>query len=265
MSKKHFYKTGDVASFNSVSSDTVRLYDKEELVTPSFTDNNGYRYYKFDEVLKFNTATAFREVGFSIENIKKLFEEKNIDHILTSTEDQLKNLEIEKSNLERKMNYLNLVKKVADDFYHNKTMIEYLENVSFYMFAYTQKKGNKKFSEHMKLRVDCIEDTFWARTSTVGYEWTLDCNNTLEFNSFCFNLAAGNSNEITEKILKKCLRYKYKSNKVNTTDIKSIFLDVIKYSKEKNLQVNNTFYQTFYFFADHIAHPYCSYIFFEVL
>ena len=76
MSKKHFYKTGDVASFNSVSSDTVRLYDKEELVTPSFTDNNGYRYYKFDEVLKFNTATAFRELGFSIENIKNYSKKK---------------------------------------------------------------------------------------------------------------------------------------------------------------------------------------------
>ncbi|WP_077703869.1 MerR family DNA-binding transcriptional regulator [Virgibacillus dokdonensis] len=56
MAEKYF-KTGDIAKFHGVSSDTVRYYDKENLVTPSVVKDNKYRYYSLNDALKFSNVT----------------------------------------------------------------------------------------------------------------------------------------------------------------------------------------------------------------
>lgn len=41
---------GEMAKLNHISEQTLRLYDKRGLLSPSFRGQNGYRYYDISKV-----------------------------------------------------------------------------------------------------------------------------------------------------------------------------------------------------------------------
>lgn len=64
---------GQVANLLEINSETLRYYEKKELITPQINKDNGYRYY--DEVLvsKLELIISFKKLGFSLLEIKEFF------------------------------------------------------------------------------------------------------------------------------------------------------------------------------------------------
>ncbi len=66
-------KIGELARICNVSPQTLRYYDEEGLLCPDRIDpHTGYRYYVPEKVELFRRIQAYKDVGFSLEEIKEL-------------------------------------------------------------------------------------------------------------------------------------------------------------------------------------------------
>ncbi|NJM72277.1 MAG: MerR family transcriptional regulator [Scytonema sp. RU_4_4] len=69
-------KIGDFSKLSHVTVKALRLYDQLGLLKPSHVDHfTGYRYYSADQLPRLNRILAFKDLGFSLEQIAKLLEE----------------------------------------------------------------------------------------------------------------------------------------------------------------------------------------------
>ncbi len=69
-------RIGEFSRLARVSVKTLRLYDRLELLSPTRTDEwSGYRYYSSEQLPRLNAILALKDLGFSLEQIKRLLDE----------------------------------------------------------------------------------------------------------------------------------------------------------------------------------------------
>jgi DNA-binding transcriptional MerR regulator len=76
------FKISEFSKLSQVPAKTLRFYDQLELLKPAYTDQqNGYRYYKSEQLLDLHRILAFKDLGFTLGQIKQLLNDN------VSTED----------------------------------------------------------------------------------------------------------------------------------------------------------------------------------
>lgn len=69
------YRIGDFSRLSQVSVKALRFYDEVGLLKPTYVDRDtGYRYYSAMLLPRLNRILAFKELGFSLEEITHLLE-----------------------------------------------------------------------------------------------------------------------------------------------------------------------------------------------
>jgi len=70
------FKISEFSKLSQVPAKTLRFYDQLELLKPAYTDQqSGYRYYKSEQLLQLHRILAFKDLGFTLEQIKQLLKE----------------------------------------------------------------------------------------------------------------------------------------------------------------------------------------------
>ena len=68
-------KIGEFSRLMQVTVKTLRHYEQKGLLIPEEVDPwTGYRYYSIGQMLKLNSIRQLQRLGFSLEEIKDLFE-----------------------------------------------------------------------------------------------------------------------------------------------------------------------------------------------
>jgi len=71
------FKIGEFSKISQVSVKTLRYYDQLNLLKPDHTDKyTGYRYYSADQMLQLHRILAFKELGFSLDQIRQMMGEQ---------------------------------------------------------------------------------------------------------------------------------------------------------------------------------------------
>ncbi len=65
-------KTKQVTQLTGLTKDTIRFYEKEQLIPPPSRDVNGYRIYSEKTVEQLNMITMAKNLGFTLKEIKDL-------------------------------------------------------------------------------------------------------------------------------------------------------------------------------------------------
>ena len=66
------YKIGDFSKLSKTTIKTLRYYEKEGLLMPYYVDDiTGYRYYNTSQLIDIAHIISLRQIGLSIEDIKK--------------------------------------------------------------------------------------------------------------------------------------------------------------------------------------------------
>lgn len=73
------YTVNKLAKLSGVSTRTLRYYDQIELLRPAGTRSNGYRVYGKNEVDTLQQILFYRELGVSLDEIKKLLSAPDFD------------------------------------------------------------------------------------------------------------------------------------------------------------------------------------------
>lgn len=70
------FKIGEFSKISLVSIKTLRYYDQVGLLKPARIDTStGYRYYQVEQLPRLNKILALKELGLSLEQIKKLLDD----------------------------------------------------------------------------------------------------------------------------------------------------------------------------------------------
>lgn len=96
------FSIGEMAKLHNTTIKTLHHYHKIDLLNPVHTDpSNGYRYYSTDQFEQLNTINYLKDLGFSLVEIKKHLEHRDIDGFLLLLEEQKRFTEQKIKDLER--------------------------------------------------------------------------------------------------------------------------------------------------------------------
>lgn len=104
----HLLTIGQMARLNHVSEQTLRLYDREGLLTPNIRGENGYRYYDIKQSAALDIIQYLKSLGISLKEIRTQLSEQDMDGIELAlekkqqqTREEIKALQCREKALER--------------------------------------------------------------------------------------------------------------------------------------------------------------------
>ncbi len=101
---KGYYKSGEFAKKANVSIRTIRYYDKQELLKPSYVSEAGYRFYTDADFVRLQKILSLKYLGFSLEEIRAITINDDKDDIANSLTMQL-------SLIRKKISQMQIVEK----------------------------------------------------------------------------------------------------------------------------------------------------------
>lgn len=100
-----YYSIGEMAKLNNISIETLRHYDRQNLLSPDYiNDKTGYRYYSVKSFMKMDIIKKCRAIGLTLDEIKDVM--KDYD----SLESILNILDNQKVIVDEKLKELNSIK-----------------------------------------------------------------------------------------------------------------------------------------------------------
>src|SRR5215468_523952 len=89
------FRIGDFSKLSQVSVKALRFYDEVALLKPTYVDRDtGYRYYSATLLPRLNRILAFKELGFSLDEIIHLLEgDLPVDRVRESLQNRRAELE----------------------------------------------------------------------------------------------------------------------------------------------------------------------------
>ena len=95
------FTTGEFARRANVSVRTIRYYDKEGLLKPSFISDAGYRLYTENDFAKLQKILTLKYLGFSLDEIRNLtLKDRSSDYVADSLKMQLRLVQSQIESLE---------------------------------------------------------------------------------------------------------------------------------------------------------------------
>lgn len=104
------YTIHDVAALLGISTDAIRLYEKEGLVSPLRDPKNGYRYYEYDQIHRIMGISLYRQLDVGIAEIRELLNDQTFPEVCTHFEDYIAQSEQEIIRLKNRMEKLKFMK-----------------------------------------------------------------------------------------------------------------------------------------------------------
>lgn len=107
---KEYLTSGRFAKMARVSVRTVRFYDKQNILKPSYVnETTGARYYQAKDLVKLQQILLYKYLGFSLDEIKELMvkaEDKNF---------MVDSMKLQQTLISDKIDQMMLVKKAVDE------------------------------------------------------------------------------------------------------------------------------------------------------
>lgn len=75
------YTVKKLSELSKVTVRTIHFYEEEGLLKPAYYGENGYRYYEEKELLQLQQILFFKELGFTIKEIKKVLGKNDFDQL----------------------------------------------------------------------------------------------------------------------------------------------------------------------------------------
>lgn len=81
---KEYYTIGETAKLLGVSSQTLRYYDRENILRPDYiNEQTGYRYYSYSQFHKIDRIRYLQGLGLSLEEIGAIIQKGTAEYMLT--------------------------------------------------------------------------------------------------------------------------------------------------------------------------------------
>lgn len=108
-----------MTKLHNISTQTLRYYDKIELLKPKYIDkDNNYRYYDIEQFALLDSILLLKDLGMSLNQIEQYFSNRNIDSMINLLQDtqkyirsKINNLKDIEKSIDSKMHFINTYNK----------------------------------------------------------------------------------------------------------------------------------------------------------
>lgn len=111
------WTTGEVCKQRNISIRTLRYYDQINLLTPSFKDEHGKRFYSEEDLFKLEKIIILKSLSLPLEDIRNLLDKISYKQILIShynhLQEQLSNLQTSIANTTSLINMIDLEQNLS--------------------------------------------------------------------------------------------------------------------------------------------------------
>lgn len=115
---KEIISITEMAKLRKVSTETLRHYDRIDLIKPVYVDpETGYRYYSITQYEKIGTIRELKNLGMSLKEIKEYFDNRNIEtsrNLLTEQkkkiDDKIEKLIRLRQEINAKIDFLDIIR-----------------------------------------------------------------------------------------------------------------------------------------------------------
>ena len=104
------YTVNKLAHLAGISVRTLHYYDEIGLLKPTFVGENGYRYYGDAELIRLQQILFFRELEFSLEDIKRIVSRPDFS-VIQALKEQRTLFKLKQVKLEKLINSINITIK----------------------------------------------------------------------------------------------------------------------------------------------------------
>lgn len=159
------YKIGEFSILSKTTIKTLRYYEKEGILIPSFVDKEtNYRYYETNQLIDLSKIISLRQVGLSIKDIKKVLNGYDIKELLEKRKDEIEN-NLNLYNVElSKINYLLEEKNM-----NNEIILKELPSVTIYYKEGVIKDFSEITNFILASRGECLADNPDIKCITPDY------------------------------------------------------------------------------------------------
>ena len=78
MKKEGYYSSGQFAGMAHVTLRTIRYYDKQGILKPSFVNESGARFYTDEDFARLQQILLLKYLGFSLDDIREMIVEPHV-------------------------------------------------------------------------------------------------------------------------------------------------------------------------------------------
>lgn len=100
-----FLRIGQVSNLYGISLDTLRYYDRKNLLKPMVDKQNGYRYYSLEQLDTLEMILVGKHLEIPLEQIKEKVESESIEGYLDMMQEQIQFIEAKKEALTKLVQY----------------------------------------------------------------------------------------------------------------------------------------------------------------
>ena len=184
------YRIGEFSTLSKTTIKTLRYYEKEGLLIPSFVDEEtGYRFYETSQLIDLSKILSFRQIGLSIDNIKAIMSGKSIDECLKKRKEELETEISIKDNQLSRINYLMeekfmkyevIIKELPDYtvYYKEGTVSDFKDIVGFILSSGEECKAinpNIKCIEPDYCYVSYLDGEYREHDMKIRYAQAVEC------------------------------------------------------------------------------------------
>ena len=72
MQKDDLYSSGEFAKMAHVSVRTIRYYDKQNILKPTYITDYGARFYSHEDLVRLQQILLLKYLGFSLDDIREI-------------------------------------------------------------------------------------------------------------------------------------------------------------------------------------------------
>lgn len=145
------WTTGEVSKLRNISVRTLRYYDQINLLTPSFREDNGKRYYSEGDLFQLEKILLLKSLSLSLEDIQAVLDEYSYKQILIShynyLQEQQSKLQTSISNTASLINMIHLKEDLSWE--HVSELVQNAESNSKKWIDYFQEDEQAFLQENL--------------------------------------------------------------------------------------------------------------------
>lgn len=247
-----YFSIGEIAKMFNISTQTLRLYDKIDLLKPAHINiDSGYRYYSIEQFVKLDCIKMCKTMGLSLEDIKELIgNDSSVESMLEITRQQKKALETKIIELENMKSHLDSFESRIDSAVNiGFNNIVLIDNEERYVIKYDYLSNTPEELE-MNLRKVIIdaEEKFGILNSDIGF--TISYDDIVNFNKVIFKDLTihiyNNRENITSDNISVLPKGTYLTMYIDDSsfDNRNYYSEILKFAETNNIKVVSDFIET---------------------